>query len=399
MRLFVILTLTLALLRSTASALTLEFWHAWPEQAQTIRYLASRYGQRTGVSIHVRVMSPSAHITWGATGGPDLAGLNRPNKLDIQAMARRGLVYDLRGQMSRGWYALFWPSLLDVFSLQDGGIYGVPLTSQVHVFVYNKQLFRKAHIGVPRTWNELMAASRRLRATGVMPYAGGFGSDRPPLAAAYEYGYLGLHLLTETYAGHYPYTAPQWLAYLRLYVEMRSNGFTNATYATLSESAAAKDLINGKVAMVFMDPSFESIRRSYKPAFVSWGVFAVPQDSRARFLARMPGGVVDGLVINSHSVHITQAIAFARWLTQYTQQLALARGSLSIPAMTVASNSEQLLAPLRAFASVGMRDMEMDIRIYEKPRVLAAFYSGVREILAGTSNPSATARRTAKVKR
>ena len=346
-------------------------------------------------------MRPTARMTWGSSGGPDLAGLYQPTRLDLEYMAAKGLIQDIRADMSRGWYALFWPGLLETFTVRGSngtGIYGVPLTGQVHVFVYNKQLFQKAGIGVPASWNELMAASRKLRGIGVVPYAGGFSSNMPPLAAVYEYNYLGLHVLTQTYLGHYRYTAPQWLAYLKLYLEMRQYGFTNAASAGLSETAAIKAFLDGRVAMVFADAGFETIRRSYKAGFTAWGAFAAPDDSRARFLGKMPGGVEEGLVINSRSPRKAQAIAFARWLTEYSQQLALGAGTMSIPAMTVASNSAKLSAPLRPFASSGMRDMAIDLRTYESPRVLATFYSGVRGILAGTSTPSATARRTQTVK-
>lgn len=401
MRLRLILLIALSTLSSTALGVTLEFWHTWPDSSQTIQSLATRYTQQTGVAVHVRVMSPAARLSWNPSGGPDLAGLYKPTSIDIQSMVSRGLLLDIRNEMSRGWYAVFWPSLLDVFSIRGSsgtGIYGIPLTGQVYVFVYNKQLFQKAGIGIPHTWSEMMAASKRLRATGVVPYAGGFGSEKPPLAAVYEYGYLGLHLLTETYQGRYPYTSPQWIAYLQLYTDMRRYGFTDTASAKASDTSAIRALLDGRVAMVFTNQDFDVIRRTYKPSFTAWGVFRAPDDSRARFLAKLPGGVVEGLVINSHSTHKAQAIAFARWLTEYNQQLALARGSFTIPAMTVASNSAELIAPLRPFASIGMRDMAVDPRIYEKPRVLSTLYSGVRGILAGSSTPSATARRTQKAK-
>jgi len=404
MRLLIAVLITIlavSTLSCDASAVTLEFWHAWPHTAQTVRALAERYTKQTGVAIHIRVMPPASRMTWGSSGGPDIAGLYRPTKRDIEYMAGKGLIQDIRADVGRGWYAVFWPGLLETFSIRDSGstdIYGVPLTGQMHVFVYNKQLFHKAGISVPGSWSELMAASKKLRGIGVEPYAGGFGSDTPPLAAVYEYSYLGLHLLAQTYFGHYAYTAPEWIAYLQLYSEMRGYGFTDPASAKATEVTAIKALLDGRVAMVFADASFESIRRKYKPAFKAWGLFGAPIDARARFLPRLPGGVVEGLVINSHSTRKAQAIAFAKWLTQYTQQLAFAGGSSSIPAMTVASNSGQLSARLRPFATIGMHDLAIDMRVYERPRVLTTFYSGVRGILAGSDTPSSVASRTKAIK-
>ena len=400
MRILAVVAIVVSLC-SSAPAVTLEFWHAWPNADRTVQALASRYTQQTGVSIRVRAVHPSARLSWNSSTGPDVAGLYNPNRRDIEYMAGRGLILNIRAEMSRGWYALFWPPLLDTFNVrgtQGAGVYGVPLTGQVYVFVYNRDLFRRAGIGAPHSWNELMAASRRLRRIGVTPYAGGFGSDMPPLAAVYEYNYLGLHILTETYAGHYPYTSAQWLAYLKLYSEMRSFGFTTASSASMSQITAMKALIDGRVAMIFANAEFESIRRAYRPAFSAWGTFAAPDDPRARFLARMPGGIEEGLVINSRSPRRAQAIAFARWLTEYTQQLTLAEGTISIPAMTVASNSARLSPRLQPFVNAGIRDMALDLRIYESPRVLSTFYSGVRGIIAGTSTPTTAAQRAQRAK-
>jgi ABC-type glycerol-3-phosphate transport system substrate-binding protein len=152
------------------------------------------------------------------------------------------------------------------------------------------------------------------------------------------------------------------------------------------------------VAIVFVDASFESIRRSYKPRFTSWGLFGAPIDYRARYLPRLPGGVVEGLVIPRQSPRRAQAVAFARWLTEPTQQVALSNGSSALPATRAAASSSRLQPHLRMFAAVGMPNSGIDMRVYESPRVLAVLYSGVRGILAGTNTPTVTARRTQAAK-
>lgn len=397
MRVLAVVSIFVFILCSSAPAVTLEVWHGWPEADRTIQALAYRYTQQTGVSIHIRTTRPTPRMSWGSYSGPDLAILYQPTRRDIEYMATRGLIQDIRVEVSRGWYALFWPGFLDTFTL-GASVYGIPLTGEVHVFIYNKSMFQKAGVGIPRSWNELMAASPKLRRIGVTPYAGGFGSNMPPLAAAYEYSYLGQHLLTQTYLGRYRYTAPLWLAYLKVYTEMRRSGFTNASSARMTETEAIYAFLNGRVAMIFADTNFERIRASYKPSFTGWGAFDAPEDGRARFGTKLPGHVSAGLVINSHSPRKAQAIAFARWLTEYSQQLALGGGTTTIPAMTVAANSAKLSPPVGVFVSAGMRDMAMDLRIYESSQVLATFYSGVVGIIAGTSTPAATARRTQRVK-
>ncbi len=385
---------------SPGAAVTLQFVHAWPKAGRTVQALAYRYQQQTGVAIQVRQVSSTSRITFGRAGSPDLAGVYLPTRRDVAYMASQG-VFDLRSEMSRGWYALFWPGLLDDFTVRTtrgAGIYGVPLTGQVYVFIYNRQYFRRAGVSVPRTWNDLMTASRKLRGLGITPYAGGFGSSMPPLAASYEYAYLGSHLLTQTYQGRYPYTASQWVAYLNIYAEMRRSGFTTAAAASMSNSAAMKAFLDGRVAMIYANAGYESYRRSYKPAFTGWGAFDAPDDPRARFSAKAPGFVEAGLVINSRSPRRAQAIAFARWLTEYTPQVTLANGTIAVPAMTVASHTFRLSASLQPFVDAGMPHLAPDLRFNENSRVLSTLYSGVRQILAGKSTPATVARRTQSVK-
>lgn len=380
----------------TARAAAVQFWHPWPHAEKSVRTLAAKYSRSTGTTIQVRAFNPNSYKPWSAEQRPDLIGLYRPTKRGVENLVKAGRLQDLQREMGSGWYVVFSPNMLETFTIRGEvrtGVYGVPLTGQVHLFVYNKALFRKARIeGPPSTWSELMSYGQRLRKIGVTPYAGGFGSNSPPLAAAYERSYLGLHKLSQTYFGRYPYTSRDWIQNLSLYPEMRRRRFTDAASASMSGVAAIKSLLDGRVAMVFTDPSFESIRGAYKPVFASWGVFGAPVDDRAPFLPRLPGGIVEGVVVSSRSPRKAQAIAFARWLTQPDQQIALANGASSIPATSEASSSPRLRPHLRTFASVGMRDQAIDMRIYENPRVLGTFYSGVRRLLAGSGTPSAVAR-------
>lgn len=395
--------LALGLSLTSASAVTIEFWHPWPQAQATVQTLAIRYSRARGVGIRLRTFHPQSYNPWTGKGTPDLIGLYYPTKRGVQDMVERGRVADLESVLGRGWYANFWPGMLETFNIRLGnrsGTYGVPLTGQVHLFVYNKRAFGLAGINSPPLdWSGLMQASKRLERVGITPYAGGFGSDTPPLAAAMERAYMGLHNLTETYFGRRPYTASGWVRYLGIYPEMRRAGFTSSRWANMSTASASKALLDGRVAMVFTDAGFISILQSYKPGFSAWGVFRVPPDRRATFLPRQPGGVVQGVVVNSRSPRKAEAIAFLRWLTAPEQQVVLANGSSALPAISSAASDSRLRAPLRLFSSTGMPDQAIDLRVYENPRVLRVFYTGVRKLLAGSGNPSAVARQTQAVKR
>ena len=64
----------------------------------------------------------------------------------------------------------------------DGKIYGVPIALSQVGFFYNKELFAKAGVDGDhiKTWDDLLAAVKKLKAAGVTPIVVG-GADKWPL--------------------------------------------------------------------------------------------------------------------------------------------------------------------------------------------------------------------------
>ncbi|MBM7650834.1 ABC transporter substrate-binding protein [Neobacillus cucumis] len=57
----------------------------------------------------------------------------------------------------------------------DGKIYGQPVNMEGYGFAYNKQLFKKAGITeLPKTYSELEAAAKKLKAAGITPFSVGY---------------------------------------------------------------------------------------------------------------------------------------------------------------------------------------------------------------------------------
>ncbi|MCA0253622.1 MAG: extracellular solute-binding protein [Actinobacteria bacterium] len=72
----------------------------------------------------------------------------------------------------------FTKSAVDAVSV-DGTVYGVPFRWDAGSMVYNKDLFEKAGVEVPKTWSELQAVSKTIHdKTGVYAYGWPLGNDR-----------------------------------------------------------------------------------------------------------------------------------------------------------------------------------------------------------------------------
>jgi len=73
----------------------------------------------------------------------------------------------------------------------DGKVYGQPSNLEGYGFTYNKELFKKAGIKeLPKTFSELEAAAKKLKAAGITPFSIGYG----------EWWVLGTHGLNIPFA-------------------------------------------------------------------------------------------------------------------------------------------------------------------------------------------------------
>jgi raffinose/stachyose/melibiose transport system substrate-binding protein len=58
----------------------------------------------------------------------------------------------------------------------DGKIYGLPRSGYVEGVFYNKKMFADAGVGIPKTWDEFLAACEKLKAKNYVPIAMGTGA-------------------------------------------------------------------------------------------------------------------------------------------------------------------------------------------------------------------------------
>jgi len=78
------------------------------------------------------------------------------------------------------------------------GLLVMPLENQFYMGFYNKTLFKKAHVSVPRTWSQLYSACAKLKAAGVTPMV--YGADEQGIQSSpypwYDMSYMMAGILT-----------------------------------------------------------------------------------------------------------------------------------------------------------------------------------------------------------
>ena len=104
----------------------------------------------------------------------------------LKAQIEAGVLEDISAPM-KGYSDSLAPAAVAAFT-QDGKIFGVPMVLSEVGFFYNKDLMAKAGVDATaiKTWDDLLAAVKALKAAGVTPIAVG-GADKWPLHFYWTY--------------------------------------------------------------------------------------------------------------------------------------------------------------------------------------------------------------------
>ncbi|WP_210576274.1 extracellular solute-binding protein [Streptomyces sp. GESEQ-4] len=118
----------------------------------------------------------------GASGAPDVL---RSEVGWTPAFAKKGYFLPLDGTEALADESKFQPSLIEQ-AKYEGKTYGVPIVTDTLALVYNKELFEKAGVEAPKTWDDLKKAAATIKdKTGVDGY---WGSTQAYYAQSFLYG-------------------------------------------------------------------------------------------------------------------------------------------------------------------------------------------------------------------
>ena len=121
-------------------------------------------------------------------------------------------------------------------SLVDNkGLYDIPLGMNIEGFWYNKAMFAKYKIAVPKTWAQLIAACKTLKANNITPIAVG-GKDEWPatrLVNAYLIRTLGVDAMADIASGKAKMTDAKYVAAVKQIQDMEKAGYLGTGIATV----------------------------------------------------------------------------------------------------------------------------------------------------------------------
>ncbi|TQV80886.1 extracellular solute-binding protein [Denitrobaculum tricleocarpae] len=144
----------------------------------------------------------------------------------------------------------------------DGKQWGIPYTYYQWGVYYRKDIFAKAGLEEPKTWDEFLAVNAKLKADGVTPIAIG---TKFLWTAAGWFDYInmrvnGLDFHIELMDGKVPYTDERVRAVFEKWKELVEPGYYLENHASYSWQEAQPFLYNGSAAMYlignFITPNF-----------------------------------------------------------------------------------------------------------------------------------------------
>ncbi|QUS57927.1 ABC transporter substrate-binding protein [Pseudovibrio brasiliensis] len=136
----------------------------------------------------------------------------------------------------------------------DGKKWGVPYTYYQWGIYYRKDIFEEQGIAVPTNWNELVAASAKLKEAGITPFTIGTKALWPT-GGWFDYMNLrvnGYEFHMDLTAGKVPYTDPRVKATFDKWSELVKPGYYNTNHPALDWQDAVPNLVQGKAAMYLM---------------------------------------------------------------------------------------------------------------------------------------------------
>ena len=269
----------------------------------------------------------------------------------LREQVKAGVIEDLTDSMVPAWRDTISASALSLYTV-NGRVWGVPMITTQVGFFYNKGLLAKAGVDASaiRTWDDLLAAVKKLQAAGITPLVVG-GADKWPLH--FYWSHLAIRLggraaFESAMAGQGAgFASPTFVRAGELFKQLADLKPFQAGYLGASYPQSAGQFGDGKGAMMLM---LDGVRNTMKAN--AGDKIGIPEDQLGWFaFPTVPGGqgAPDDTLGGMNGWLVTrgapkEAVAFLRFLSEPQNQRIAAERGFFIP--VVAGAREYVKQPL-----------------------------------------------------
>mgnify|MGYP002624290427 CR=1 FL=1 len=194
----------------------------------------------------------------------------------------------------------------------DGKEYAVPFAAVSHGMYYNRAIFQKEELAIPRTWEEFLQTCETLKSKGYVPIANGL-ADKWDIFECFFLGgvvpdFVGGANEREKYEKkRLPLNDDHFVAAYQAMADIAT--YLPGDADSVSYDEAKQRFIDQKAVMI-MDGSWSA--GVYGTAAFDWGIFALPAPKdRATIICFHPDMAIS---MNTKTLHQKEARSFLLWL-------------------------------------------------------------------------------------
>jgi ABC-type glycerol-3-phosphate transport system substrate-binding protein len=158
----------------------------------------------------------------------------------------------------------------------DGKYYGIPLTCDPYVLIWNKNLFDKNNVAVPQNWDDLKAAAKKVQKVGI--YGIGIGVRQPEEITAFF-----LQMLYSTGGSIRDINGEGGMKVFELLDYFKTNKLIPVQCINWNQLDLTNKFIDGEIAMMINNLSALSVIKTGNIDF-EVGVAAVPYDKKENYM-------------------------------------------------------------------------------------------------------------------
>ncbi|WP_026871733.1 ABC transporter substrate-binding protein [Inquilinus limosus] len=292
------------------------------------------------------------------------------------------------------WGKTFAPAAIKSFQY-NGKYYGIPLYLDAKFMGYNKLVFARLGLGVPASFEQLLASCDAIRQSGMTPISLGNKEAWP-----------GVHYVGQLLAYNVPqatleqdfdpstakYTDPGYVEALKQFEQLAERCTDRAAVNGTSYASALQAFSNAKSAMYYQEIiEFDQSATPDSALKVSdFGFFQLPVPAGAKGDPKAIEGAPEGYMINAASKNVPLAIDFMKFVTSPENGRILSAPPYGQPSATIGGASEGTMSPavVEGMKQINAASYLMPwLDTANTPRVAAAWLSSLQALAGGTMTP------------
>ncbi len=373
-------------------------WAASPITQTGVRANLIKLFEKSHPNIHVQLISQStntdtnrASLITQITGGSTTPDVFMGDVVWPGQFASAGLALPLNGHVSKAFLNQFAPGLI-AGATYKGKVYAAPFFMDAGFLYYRKDLLQKAHLPIPKTWEQLVKDSKTLMSKHMVKYGFVWQGDSYEGLTCDWMEYLtdaGGHVFNA--AGKPVMNSPQAIKALTFMRSLITSGVSPSAVSTYQEAQAMNAFNDGQAAFLRNWDYAWSNSQTKGQSNVIGKVGVVPMPT---FQGHGDAGysTIGGwdLYVNPHTKHLAQDLAFIQWMTGVQAQTVLATKYSEIPTNNAVQKNPHVRALNPVLAIVNKA--HLIARPSQTPNyalVSKAIYTNVNAALSGQSSVKA----------